>query len=449
MRINRIVKLGHKNVTAHKLRSFLTIVTVSALTGVLMAGNFLIQGYEDLMISEIDKKTENEALFVLETCEDAWEGCSGEEIEKKIADEVQEYDGNAVGYIHEMVDESGDQLFVIDRQNIEKYIEFNLEEVPENVVPIVVSIDGANDLINPVSADYTQKNSFISGNIDSAREQIIGRTFSRLRTEYSENSELQEEDEEPKYMAVGIAPATYMRIKTTKRDDDITVLSGVANGGIAGSFSKVFVVSSDIEDSIKTLETFGFSKHEKRKMIINFDDSKNAFLYRKKRGENYNLTSLFINSSDQMLYTKYSYNTLFIPAIILLVVSLIITLTTFMRIIDQEKKSVALYYSLGATKMDVLFIYLAYLVELCILSVILSTVIGLSLSVIVSVNHIEYLLESLECGFGYVVDKQYLIGFNIYYLLMVSFMIMIAPVCVLLSIGSFSTKKIARKLKES
>lgn len=91
------------------------------------------------------------------------------------------------------------------------------------------------------------------------------------------------------------------------------------------------------------------------------------------------------------------------------VIAGIITLFTFLKILQAEDKTMQLYRSLGASNRDLTYIYASYLIEMCGLIIIASLIIGIIAGLIVSFMNTTGLANMLIGAYGSSLVSQPLI----------------------------------------
>lgn len=96
---------------------------------------------------------------------------------------------------------------------------------------------------------------------------------------------------------------------------------------------------------------------------------------------------------------------------VLLAVSLIITVMTIVRLLNQEGRNCRLYQARGATPGDLRRIYGCYTLTLGVLVCLLSVLIGVGLMVVLSLAYAGPLTQVFELAYG-VQMKVWLIGWN-------------------------------------
>ena len=136
-----------------------------------------------------------------------------------------------------------------------------------------------------------------------------------------------------------------------------------------------------------------------------------------------------------------------VVAIVLAGIGVIVMLTTYLRLVGQDTKVIALYRANGATKGQVVGIYVVYLVMLSLLAAVFAIVLATALTLIVNLVNGAALSQAFTLGLGMPEQAIILIGLNKWELILAAIMIAVAPVTVLMRLGQFSERNLARKLK--
>ena len=129
------------------------------------------------------------------------------------------------------------------------------------------------------------------------------------------------------------------------------------------------------------------------------------------------------------------------------IIALIIATTTYARLIEKDKRIIALYHSMGATGYQIRLFYIIHLLLLNLMAVAFAVLIGLALATVLSLANQSALTQVFILGFGMSSNQIWLIGWNpiAYYIL--SAALLSAVLAVLFSSGQFSSKKLARNIK--
>ena len=120
------------------------------------------------------------------------------------------------------------------------------------------------------------------------------------------------------------------------------------------------------------------------------------------------------------------------------------------HIIDEDAPAIALYRAMGATTKSIYFIYFLYLLELCLMTLIAIFFITFIITIIITYLMSASTLSNNLMKF-YNLNQApkifYATGNNIIFFVLAT-ILLIAPISLLFSAHQFSTKNIAKKLKE-
>lgn len=203
---------------------------------------------------------------------------------------------------------------------------------------------------------------------------------------------------------------------------------------------------SEIDEVIP--ESFIIAKFTSLKKAYNYYRKTDAKILRY-NAKDYQITELFSNQTSVYGYFQdLNYNFIRPISIVLLIVSILILAFTLAHLISSNAKTFILYCSLGATKAQLLLIYLAYLLELCFRAIIFAIGLALILAGITTAMGWSYLGATL--AMAYPQAPQFwpiLIGINWQFSGIILCMFFATLASFLLCLDQFSAKKLAQKLK--
>ena len=140
---------------------------------------------------------------------------------------------------------------------------------------------------------------------------------------------------------------------------------------------------------------------------------------------------------------------LMVSQIVLAIVAVIVATLTLIHLIDDDVATVALYRSLGATNTDIGIIYLLYLLELCLMTIIASVCVGLVIVLGMTLMSAQVLAKNLQEAYA-LADSPHisLIGLSGEIWWLIAMIIMIAPITLALVRKRFSAKHVAKKIRD-
>lgn len=192
-------------------------------------------------------------------------------------------------------------------------------------------------------------------------------------------------------------------------------------------------------------------------IVAQFDHLDDAYQYSSKtdaeilhyRTKDYSIVELFTNQVAVYRFFRTQNQNFLLPAcIVLTITSVLILAFTMAHLLASDTKTFMLYRSIGASRLQLLGIYFAYLLELCARTTLLAIAIGLSLAGIVTVVGWNSCLAQLTSIYPDAPTiLPILFGLNWQCLIVIFCIFSAAPISFLLCLDQFSNRKIAQKLK--
>lgn len=409
MKIARIVELGHYNISVHKTRSIATALTISLLFTALLSFNFINQGIGNLAISYLKQIGGDEVIMSIKLCQnDSDKKCpSQDEAAREASEKSKNYSGEYIGNIEVYRSEQGEKIAVIDRKNVQYFIKNN---------------QLANDKMQVV----------IPHGSDSA--------FAKTGIEI-----------------VGETPSQTVDLHTSRRSDEGALISDY-NGLMDGSKYDMYIIN-DREGQVQNFLKNASAKKEDVLPLVRFKDDKKAYKFYKKYDCNFNN---FANRCSNFYAEEIFSGTIAVHEnmdsifeghkvadIVIVVIAFVISFLTLARTLIQEKRNIALYQSLGASYYDVFWIYMSYMVEICLISILITTVASAIIAVAYCSGHIKYVADSIGDAAGYQLDKRILNVFGDNYLKIICIMLLSGPCVSLFTSPILSSKSLVKNIKES
>ena len=183
-------------------------------------------------------------------------------------------------------------------------------------------------------------------------------------------------------------------------------------------------------------------------IIAKFSNLDKAYEYYN-NSNNYQVVELFSNQIGVYRYFRDKNRDFVLPiSVVLVAVSAFILAFTMAHLIASSTKTFVLYRSIGASRWQLLLIYFAYLLELCVWAVIFAVILALVLAVIATGICWGQLIAQLSVIYPSVPNYwPILVGVNLRCIEVILCMFLAAPVSFLLCLDQFSSKKTAQKLK--
>lgn len=447
IKLTDILSLSWKNVFYHKKRSLTVIITISILFSTILAYSILVTSIEKLAISASISQTKNKIYITVQNTEKNsvtseitttnnnlsklnLSPVVNQDSIKDIKKEASEYNGEIVGFYKSYQLDFPYQI--IDKQVAESFIDKNLwEGIPQDKIPVITMADWSF----PDTPDYK----YIKNRLEN---EIFKVGFIPSLNKKEITSE--------KYTF--LAPL----FQSLPRNMENLLLFIDDGTGKIENFIKKQIEAYLQEDTAKN---FISQKQMEASPVITFSspDDLSKYMYQVKtflgvkdfREQKYTYQDIFGTTVD-LISNLESLKSLFIICfLILLLITIIITLATFSHIIEEDTPIITLYRVFGASTPSMYLIYLLYLFELMILSVasiFIITALFLIFSVLFFSGNISEALMNFynlkqAPQFHLAIDHNTII-------IIITTILLAAPISLLLAIKQFSTKRIAKRIKE-
>ena len=128
--------------------------------------------------------------------------------------------------------------------------------------------------------------------------------------------------------------------------------------------------------------------------------------------------------------------------LVLGIFALIITFITQLRLLGHNPRSIALYYSLGASTRQVRLIHLTHLILLDLLAGFSAILIGFLLALILNLVNLGNLTKLYTTLYGLPTSTVFLIGWSWSQLLLLIFLLPTAPLCILCARRALTNKQL-------
>ncbi len=374
MRIKDVLHISLKNIRIYLKRNLIIMATMGIIFGLILTINLWLQGMENSYTELANQSTEGRVII---EATNSMEGMIIDDAlpkttRQEMAEDIEAHGGKVLG------DAEKFGLFgsvVLSKELVENRIMVDMEEVPVDAAPVLVSTFLGEQLLGKsFSAEYTnavrkQKD------YKEYQDKLIGKTFTDA---YG-----------AKYYVVGLNSGNFhvdnLSFNQLERGsnnilDPVLAFVATPNGtpividnGKSESWQKGESVS--LKETVDT-------KAEGESLVAIFDDNKSAynyFQYGRGRFMNVDLPSrtysvnIVAGMSPETMYIIENMNFVInIVSVALGLIAAIVVVFTSIRLVDQDRQNVALYYSLGATTRQVRTIYLFYFLELMIGAAILA-----------------------------------------------------------------------------
>lgn len=166
-------------------------------------------------------------------------------------------------------------------------------------------------------------------------------------------------------------------------------------------------------------------------------------------GYRYEVKDLFNNTVSVIASFTFYQMLLFILSVIFMIFAIWVSVLTFSHVADEDVAAVALYRSMGASTFDIYIIYGMYLVELCLIALLICACLVLISCGLVTVFSAQELANTLKEFYQLTnAPAVSFFGFDSATVVLALMMLVAAPLTLLFTCRRFSAKYVAQKLKE-
>lgn len=374
MRTKDVLRISLKNIRIYLKRNLIIMVTMGIIFGLILTINLWFQGMENSYTELANQSTEGRVII---EATNSMEGVIIDDAlpkttRQEMTEDIEAHGGKVLG------DAEKFGLFgsvVLPKELVENRTMVDMEKVPVDAAPVLVSTFLGEQLLGKsFPAEYTnavrkQKD------YKEYQDKLIGKTFTDA---YG-----------AKYYVVGLNSGNFhvdnLSFNQLERGSN-NILNPVLAFVATPNGTPIVIDNGKSEswqkgESVSLKETVD-TKADDESLIAIFDDNKSAydyFQYGRGRFMNVDLPSrtysvnIVAGMSPETMYILKSIKLVIgIVSVVLGLIAMIVVVFTSIRLVDQDRRNVALYYSLGATTRQVRIIYLFYFLELMIGAAILA-----------------------------------------------------------------------------
>ncbi len=437
MRIRDYLRLGLANISYNRRRCVLVTVITGAMFAVIFAGFELIQGLENITRAETTRFTDGQVVLQLTVMD------RNSDSEEKLAALVAAHGGYTESVERYRFDGMAGLYLFPERLKAslaDKILAYDAEEG----IPILLSVSEAGKWQKLVVG----RNQTISQKLDmiaKIHQQSLGKPI--------ENNSFgtRPDIEKTQFFVAGLLPSTMWNMSLSldnvgDQGNPLNILLGAVSTGGSSTFllERPADVASEPEDgalwAVFPNSQIAYDFVMDRQICSNLN--KTCLSKYRYEAENAISNPLEIEVDFAGIWRIYN-----IVWLILAIIALIIMMSTYSRLINQEVKNIALYRALGATRTEAYIIYAVYLAMLSLIAMVVALIVGTLMAFGVSWIYHEALVADFIIGFGTEPASVWLVGWNNTVFAIMALGIIAALVSVVMNIFQFSAARTAQRLK--
>lgn len=449
MKLKDVLHISTKNICIYRKRNLLIMAVMGIIFGLVLTINLWFQGMVNCYMELANRTTSSKVII------EATNSMAGMVIDEEqpqatrqemIAD-IEACGGKVLGEAEKF---GVFGSIVLPEDIVKNAIEIDLAKAPTDAAPVLISTFLGEQLLGEsFPAEY---NNAIKKQKDyeEFRDSLVGKTFTDTWG--------------AKYYVVGLSSGNFhvenlsFKQLEKKNNNLLNPLLGII---MTPSGMPIIVDNGKREswnagEKIDQIfdEEYADLFREAETIIAVFPDNESAYKYlRQGKGKFMNvdsadrtyMVSIVAGVSPEAMYIIDILRTIIrIISIVLGVIAAVVVIFTSIRLVDQDKQNIALYYSLGATTGQVRMVYLCYFLELMIGAAVLAF--GLASAVVLMFSFLNQELLGIQAELGFslaAVEPVVWYGVNLDVIVIIVGMLVMAGVYVLVN-----NKRLSRQMKD-
>lgn len=447
MRVLDYLRMSWAGIAGHKRRVGIVVVVIGVLFSVLIAACMLTNGVEKAVMAEQTAATNGKVVLLVEVDQGVCgEECDFEKSLETARRKIAEYGGEMLSATRY---ETGDGTFYSVPEGM---LSEGLSEAEDDVPVVAASVR---------SIRYWQKKILSQGATAEQRLEAIKET-------YAEEGEVIESKRGigmmakvgAEYRIGGFLPSAMDRLSLSLSavNDNHNPLNLILdNLAVGDSVSFVWNPNQEMKEKAVEMSSVGQG-------FAVFDEVEGALAYTKDAANVCSETLAMMKACPKAYQFRVSevigtpvsnaeafkdiWKALRMITVLLSIVAIIVAVSTFLRLLGGEKRTIALYYALGASKVGVIGIYLVYFYLICVIAMMFALLLAGALVWAVNVISAESLMKVFALGFGRPEQRIVLTGWTNEIVVLLAVLRATAPISIILGFGAFSSKNIVRRMKK-
>lgn len=435
MHLSDYLRLSTAIISSHKKQALMIIFIVGLPLVLLITSIFIVQGLENSVMSGLLAPTGGKVLLATSIDQDYCQNnCTFQDNLSLVQQNILKNGGQPIEA--RLVSNAPDTFLQLPS------LTASTPNLPDDTITIAATIETAAKLINfELPEPSTNPEPQLA-----AIETVKNQTFQKVIT-----------TDHGIYYLAAFLPSNYFayRLSFSGAGQDFNPLDLLlANVRITSSTNLIFGGAPDSMPSISSLEA-GI-------IVAEFPDIQSASNYfysdvsycsegdhmLENCNENYRYQVSQIVGSPVHTYHNFQeiWSILSVFVIIICAIEAIVVISTYVRLIDKDTKTISLYHAMGASRTQIVNIYITYLLILSLLAVAFAIFFGTLVALVINYTNAEALTQSFTLYFT-VTNSPRLIAWNWSITVIGLSILALAPMSVLLSLSRFASKNLNKSLK--
>lgn len=437
------LKFSFAGIKIHKKRTAKIVFLTGLIFMVITVITFILQGTENMILKNMTSAMDGRIVVKTSIDPDyCVKPCNGNENLKKIKDNIQKYHGKILNTTNITIDNQGFYKFE-ELKNSKNTVNLNKTDtsIPVISAPIETILELVDIKIQNPNTQNDSKVSFIKEVVDSTLHKVVT-TKSGKKVYVSDiypsnffSHNLARPDVNQNQYPLDMI---FNQIYSTKS------LNIIQNN--KDSFSNTNNMATPTSENKNTTEVFAL--FEDIISASNYFHDKQNYCTRLKYalgscGEGYRYHIESVISDPINTYEKFNefWSAFRIAVTILSIILIIVTTSTYTRIIAKDKQIISIYKSMYATKRQITTISTLQLFIICLITIIFSIALSSIFILIFNVINMKNVKNTLTVGLSTKVDNVFIFGWNNIILIPIYGLVVSVALTILLNNQSFYPKR--------
>lgn len=432
MQFKDVLRFSTKNFRIHLKRNLMVVVVMGIIFGLIFTVNLWLQGLENYYAHYTSQATSGQVLIT--ATNSTWLAEPSEDEtpisrEAMVAD-IEAYGGQILG---EVATYGVYNTIILPPELISGVIEIDPSQVPADAAPTLVNQYLGAQLLQAQYPTQTTKAFSKFRHYEEYRSKLLGQTFTDAFG--------------TKYCIVGLAPDSF-RLSTLSFQQLERANANPFNillEMISTTSSPNIVINNGHSGTWDAGELpLQYHQPAADQVLAVFPDAASAYRYFKSGHGDF----MSVDFSDRQYYVEvvagFSPDIIFlfnmlkfvvnIASLILGLIATIVVIFTSIRLVDQDSKNIALYYSLGATKKQIRSVYLCYFFLLMLFALLFAFF--LASTIVLAFSLLNQNLLSIQAAVAFGLNERPIViwyGVNFTTFIIAFAMLILAPLCTLVN----------------
>lgn len=437
------LRFSFAGIKIHKKRTAKIVFLTGLIFMVITTITFILQGTESMILKNMTSAMDGRIVVKTSIDPDyCVKPCNDNENLKQIKDNIQKYHGEILNTTNMTIDKQVFYKFE-ELKNSKNTVNLNKTDtsIPVISAPIETILELVDIKIQNPNTQNSSKVSFIKDVVDNTLHKVIT-TKSGKKVYVSDiypsnffSHNLTQPDVNQNQYPLDMI---FNQIYSTKS------LNIIQNN--KDSFSNTNNMAAPTSENKNTTEVFAL--FEDIISASNYFHDKQNYCTRLKYalgscGEDYRYHIESVISDPINTYEKFNefWSVFRLAVTILSIILIIVTTSTYTRIIAKDKQIISIYKSMYATKRQITAIFTLKLIIICLITIIFSIALSFVFTLIFNIINSEHIQNTLIIGLSTMVDKKFIFGLNNIILIPVYGLIASVVLTILLNNQSFYPKK--------